>query len=797
VVSTLNKKIIRDMRDHWAQFLAITMVILCGVSSLAAMKGASQSLRGTRDTYYAGYGMADMWTYVERAPQNAVAKVRALPSVLRARGRIEFDVSVDAPDSKRSVTARIVSVPAPNDDEGKAPRTGLLDLCMSEGRYFVGDEQPEVIVERQFAEANGLRPGVTFKATLNDRKTELRVVGIAQSPEFIYTIRGLASYIPDPKSFGILWMSEKFAEKAFNFEGAANRVVLTLSRGANKDAVKKALEQILSPYGYITTLTQDEHISSKMLGDEIEQGAKQAEIMPTIFLSVAALVLAIMMTRMVRNQRTQMGVLMAMGYTKARIVAHYLSISLIVGISGAAGGLALGFAFAGEMTKLYKDFFSFPSLAVIVPANVVTEGFLIGAVFSTAGGLFAVSSLLRMAPAEALRPETPSSAAKVLLEHFRGFWRALPFPWKMILRYIGRHKIRVCLAILGIALATSIVMSAFIASDSMNYVQEHQFTLVQKEDIKVDFFEARDARSSLDLAHLEGVKRSEPILEVYAEVSNGWRKKNITITGMDGNADLRRILARDGKRLSIPRSGLLLERRAAELLGVGIGDSVTVKALLHKMDEKRVVITGLVEQHLGLNAYMQLDELSRLVGERRVASGVLLEAFIAEIPGIEKKLKDVPAVVSSEPKAVQQQMVYDAFLKSKNIMFGMMMFFAAVISFAVIYTMTTIAIDERSRELASLRVIGLTVDEVAAILFNENFMVSMLGIAAGLVLGVLESILMMAAFETDMYRFPSVIKPYTYVVTILIVFAFVMFSNWVCYNRIRNLSMVEVMKTRE
>ncbi len=180
MVSILTKKMFRDLVEYWPQFLAITLVILCGIAALGTTRGSVKSLKASRDSYYRRYGMADLWVYVEKAPDSAVRKFGKLDGISRIRGRIVFDIPVDIAEGEETITGRIVSMPNPRDSSGEAPQTGLLDIHIEKGSYFTSSNKAQVIINAKFAEARSLSVGSEFQATLNDSKERLKVVGIAR-----------------------------------------------------------------------------------------------------------------------------------------------------------------------------------------------------------------------------------------------------------------------------------------------------------------------------------------------------------------------------------------------------------------------------------------------------------------------------------------------------------------------------------------------------------------------------------------------------------------------------------------
>ncbi|MFH1422171.1 MAG: FtsX-like permease family protein, partial [Planctomycetota bacterium] len=522
-----------------------------------------------------------------------------------------------------------------------------------------------------------------------------------------------------------------------------------------------------------------------------------AQVLPTIFLGIAAAIIIITLSRLVKNQRIEIGTLMALGYSKLRIALHYISFAVVVGTIGSFIGISLGYYFAGLVAEIYKDFYSFPLLVVEVQPEVILYSFGFGLIFAVAGGLIAVRNVLNLTPAVALRAKPPSKGKRIFLERIGFIWQILSYRWKMIVRNLWRHKIRAFLAVFGIALSTMILLFGFVVSDAMDYLMEHQFRRVQCEDVKVYFSSERDVSSARELAHLREVKRAEPVLEVPVEIRNGWRKKSLSITGIEKNGELHRVLDVGSRRVRVPEKGVLLEKRIADFLGVKVGDTVKVKPLIGRKKEKELIVSSVTEGYLGLSAYMEIGTLSWLLGERKVATSALLSIDKEQAHSLEKKLKDYPAVASIQPKESLIKAFDDTLKSAMYIAVIQLLIFAGLISFSIIFTMTSVSIAERERELASLRVIGLSVSEVAAIVFNENFFLALTGIVIGLPLSAAAGRMIIGFYDTDMYRFPSAIEPESYFITAVVAFIFVMLSNWFCYKKISKLDMVGVLKTRE
>jgi len=789
--STLNRKLLRDLWKHKGQALAVTAVILCGIGDYVCVSSAYRNLKLTRDAYYREYRLADFWIPLERAPKSAVFKVEAIPGVLRARGRIVKDVNLDVAGSDDPRIGRLVSMP-------DKPQTILNDFCLVKGRYFSSDALDEVILSDRFAVANHLRVGDRIRATINNRKETLRIVGTALSPEYVYMIRSGQEFIPNAGGFGVLFVKETFAEMILDMRDACNEIVGAVDDPERLDSIFDRAKETLEPYGVLATIKQHDQVSNRFLSDEIRGLGVAAKIDPSIFLGIAALILMLMLGRMVKRERTEIGVLKAYGYTDLAIMGHYLKFASLVAVAGWLGGVVLGHWLGRWVIAMYQQFYQFPILRYRFYGDVLGLSLLIALAGGWAGASVAAFRVLRISPAESMRPEAPRLGGAILLERISWFWRRASFSWKMILRNMARYKIRAGVTIFGVAMATAILMIGRFATDSMDRLMTHQFRDVQRQDMKVTFVTERGQEAIGDLAHLDHVRRVEPLFEYPFEVHAGWRKKELLITGMRPDTQMFRLLDTEGRPIQLTEGGLVLTERTARELGLRAGDSVVLKPMIGKVKKERIVVVRApVRQYLGMGAYMDLDALSRLMDEHLAVNAALLRVDRGSERAVTHRLKDTPAISGVEIKENALISFQQTLAASMAIMNAILLTFAGVIAFAIIYNATSITITERSRELTSLRVLGFDLDEVGAIVFRENWLLSAAGVAVGVPFGLGLCRLLIAAYETDLYRLPFHVRNRTFVLTAVSIAVFVFLANWTARRRLANLDMVEVLKQRE
>lgn len=791
VIRTLHKKLLRTVMRTRGQSLAVVMVVACGIACYICMNTTYLNLKLTRDTYYAEHRLADFEIMLERAPNSALFKVEEIPGVRQARGRMVEDVSVDIQGISEARIGRIISMPSPR-------RPVMNDLQVLAGRYFEPGAQDEVILSQKFAESNALAIGDRIEATIKQKKHSLRIIGLGLSPEYVYMIRNAQEMLPAPEKFGIMWVPEDFAESALDMKEACNNIVGRVDDPAQLDEILDRAKKVLDPYGVFAKVKGEDQISSRYLADEIQGLAVSATIMPTIFLGIAAMILLVVLNRLVRTERPFIGLLKAYGYSHATVALHYIQYALILGIVGCVLGFGLGQWLASGMIKIYVEFYQFPVLLSRVHPEVLARAMAIAMAAATVGALMAALRAARIQPAEAMRPEPPRSARRIWLERYQALWGCFNFTGKMIVRNISRNRFRAGLTIFGTMVSTGLLISGFFGMDAMYFAIDFQYRDVHREDVKVAFQTERGKDTYFELKQLDHVRYVEPLLEYPFEMASEWRNKDILIVGIPEDAELFRLKTFAGEDVPIPESGLVVSDKLARILGVGPGDRVTVKPLVGRV-KKTVALTvrKVTQQFLGMNAYMDHEALSRILDEPFVMSSALLRIDAGAEDALSRDLKDVAGIASVSYSKDAYQALLDTLAASMNISNMIMIAFAGVISISIIYNVTAVALAERQRELASLRVLGLSPAEVGSILYCENFFLGVLGVILGVPFGITLSMWLVQAYDTELYRIPFHIETRTYIFSVVFVLTFVLLANLTVRRKIHSLDLVEALKAHE
>ena len=787
-MTALNRKLIRDVFHLRGQLVAAALVVMCGVASYVTMRSAYNSLLTTQQAYYNEYRFADLFARLKRAPEGLADRIRGIPGVSAINTRVVVGVTLDVPGLNEPATGLLVSLP-------ERRRPVLNDIFLRKGRYFEPGRKDEILVSEAFAVANNLDLGAKIGAVINGTWKEFTVVGIALSPEYVYEI-GAAAMLPDNRRFGVLWADRETLAAAFNMRGAFNDLALTLAHGADEKEVIARLDVLLQPYGGVGAFGRSEQTSHVFLTSELDQLETTGTIIPAIFLGVAAFLLNIVLSRLVRTQRDQIAVLKAFGYGNVSIGLHYLGMAMVAVLAGGLAGIVLGMWAGSAITEVYAQFYRFPLIRYVAGPSALSASVLISGGAALLGALSAVRAAIKLPPAEAMRPESPARFRPGLLERL-GFQRFLSTSSRMIFRSLERNPLKAFLSTLGIALSVAILIIGRYTSDAIDTLMNFQFEGPQREDATVIFNNPLSSRAEFDLLALPGVLYAEPFRTVPAELSFGHRSKRAAITGFRPGSRLRRVMDMDGVVHSVPRSGLLMTRQLGEILGAAPGDTLRLEVLEGKRPQRQIVIAGFIDEFAGLNAYMEMDALAGLLAEGGELSGAYLMIDRGREDDFNRALKETPAVAGAMFRRAALESFNRTVAESQGISRGVMIFFACVIAVGVLYNSARISLSERGRELASLRVLGFRKGEVAFYLLGEQGVLVLLALPLGYLLGYAMVIAMVKGFESELFRFPMVISPQTLAFASLVVLGAALFSALLVRRRIFNLDLIEVLKTRE
>mgnify|MGYP001765288741 CR=1 FL=1 len=418
-----------------------------------------------------------------------------------------------------------------------------------------------------------------------------------------------------------------------------------------------------------------------------------------------------------------------------------MKLVLAVAFIGVAGGVALGAWFGQGLAGVYMELYRFPYLDYVLNPGVLAIALGVAGFAAGSGTLLAVGRAVRLPPAEGMRPETPLVYRATLLERL-GLQRLLNQPSRMILRHIERRPLKSLLTVFGIACAGGLMMVGNYQRGAIDFMVDIQFRQAAREDLAVGFVEPTSGRALFELAQLPGVRQVEGFRDVAANLRFGQYHYRSAVYGIQPDGILHRSLDRNLRPVQVPPGGIVLtDHLANNILRVQIGDVLTVEVLEGRRQVLRVPVLGITKQYLGVSAYMRQEDLNTLLREGEVVSGAYLGHEAEAATDLYQRLHDRPRVLGMVAHAAAIRSFYDT-LGEFVLFFNMVAtLLAGTIAFGVVYNSARIALSERGRELASLRVLGFTHGEIAYILLGELALLTLAAIPLGFLVVILGSLL--------------------------------------------------------
>jgi len=788
VVSPLDRKLLRDLFRLKGQLLTIALVVACGIAAFVSLKGNWVSLRLAKTAYYERYRFADVFAHLERGSEALVARLEAIEGVARVHTRVVEGVMLPLDGMPEPIKGQVISIEVGD----KAP---LCDIHLRDGRKPRAGRSDEAVLLQSFADAHSYTLGTVLPVVINGKQRSVRVVGLAMSPEYILAMSA-GDISPDPGRFAVLWMDRAAVAAAYQMEGAFNDVVLRLQPGASKDAVLGAVDRVLKPYGGLGAIGRDKQLSNYTIESEMTQLQSMSSVVPVIFLAVAALLLNIVLSRMVSMQRPEIATLKAVGYSDWQVGVHFLKMVLAIGLSGAVVGVLLGAYLGNAMLGLYGQFFKFPNLVFRLDLRASLTAVAISFGAAAIGAFGAVRNVMKLPPAEAMRPAPPARYRRSIVD-LLGIGKLLGPAVRMIIRELERRPLRAVASAFAIAASVGLTVVGGWYVDGMDLIIETQFHEVMREDLLVAFSQSRPERAVRDLSHLPGVLHAEGLRAVPVRFRSGHHFRDGTIWGYPADSELRTVRDKYGVVAKLPPDGVVLTEMLGTILGIGVGDRIEVEVRDGDRRTRNVTVTGLVDESFGLQGHMQLGALRNWLREERVVSMGLLRIDPSVASGIDERLKKMPYVAS----VTRRRDILDRFRDQSA---GMIMTFATIITLfaaticvGVVYNNARVALSLRARDLASLRVLGFTRAEISAILLGEMAIQVLVALPLGLLIGNLMVHGLASTIDPETYRLPIVLSSRTYAFATVVVLGASALSALLVRRKLDKLDLIAVLKTRE
>lgn len=782
----LKKKMIRGIMEHKVSYGACMLVIAIGISMYVSFTLVLLNLQDSKETFYREQNFADAFVVLEGMPQSKVEELSDIEGIEDIQGRIVKDVRVLS--LGESTYVRFIS-------KDRKYQRMISDFEIIDGTPLE-ENLDGIIVDNKFFDANNLEMGDSIEVAVEGKKKELVIQAIGRNPEYIYAMRKSSQIFPEPAKFGIGFIDREEMENLFDLKGLSNEIVFTIEEGYDFEKIKAKLEPRLKKYGLKSLYERKYQRSHVLITEEINGLKSMTGTVPVLFLIVASMVLYIMLRRMVEHERGQIGILKSLGYTKNEIMVHYISYALIVGVLGGILGGIAGTYLSYLFTDIYIEYFNMPKLQGSISVKYMAISIMIASSFSIFAGYQGCKVVLNLSPATALRPKAPYIGKKLAVEKARAIWKMFTVQGKMSVRNIFRNKGRSFFISFGVMFTTSLLVLSLSMRDLSVEMLLGRFKDVETYDVKISIDKYVDSKTAKEeVLNSDGIVTVETMAEIPVTLKYKWRKKDLMLLGIEENSTLYHILDEYKNEIAIPNTGIIISERASKLLQASEGDVIRVDSI-YLDDEAEVAVRKVVPQSLGLNGYMSMKQINGIFESRNVSNAVIIKMDEENIADLKEKYKEVSFISGVEDTGEMLESL-TKLLETNMFMMVMLSMFGFVTNFAVIYNSAIITLSERNREMASMRVLGMTQREVLQIISFEQWSLGCIGIIMGMPMAKMMMVGMANSIDNDIYTMPTNVSVKAMITGVL----FSIFSIWVGQRmasfKIKKLDMVEVLKERE
>jgi putative ABC transport system permease protein len=788
MITTLDRKLLRDIGGMKGQVLVVSLVMACGVAMMIVSQSVILSLERTRDAYYQHYRMPDVFGVVSSAPLSLRNRLSHIHGVATVELRVVKNALLDMEGVQEPVRARLVSLP-------EAGKHGLNQIYLRRGRLPQAGAQREAVVSEAFAQAHGLQIGDRITAILNGHRDHLDICGIGLSPEFVFEAAP-GQTLPDNRHYGVFWLHYHALAAAFNLDGAFNDFCMDLSPGTDPQEVIEVVDQMLFTYGAPGAYALSDHPSSKRLGDELRIVRALALAYPLVFLCVAAFMVNSVTSRLVRLQREQIAQLKALGYTSWQVGRHYLNYALVIVVVGTALGIFAGWRLGHIMLAVYTQLFHFPELQFLLDQRAMVMALLVSVAAAVLGVAWAVWLAVKLSPAEAMRPEPPADFKPSLLERL-GLTRGAGLVFRMALRNIERRPVQAWFTVLGLALATGLLVLPGALADSVDQLLTYQWNDHYRQNVMIHLRAPASRNTQHDLEHMPGVGLVEPVRGFPARVSHAHHERRLYILGLARNSKLIHPRDTEGRALALPTEGLVISQKLGEVLGVKVGDSIQVQTLEGRCESLEVKVRGFMADFYGMAVYMDIDAVRHLLRESEAMTSAMMSVDSSRWDDFMREVKTQPKIEFAGVKKNELAAFRASTGQSIGMLRQLFLWLAVIVAFGVVYNSARIALSERGRDLATLRVVGLTKREVAGVLLGELTLLVLVALPLGLVFGSVLASYVISAVSNETVRLPHYISSITYANSVLVVLTAAAASFALVAIMLNKLDLVSVLKARE
>lgn len=755
----LKRKLFRTAWKYKSQFISMIIMIAIGVGVFLGFNIEWKSIEADTDAFFEETDYADYRLYSDIGfSEEDVEAVQEIDGVDAATRYLSVNVSLE--DTKKTVALNV------------SENYTVSTMLIMEGAEYDEDSDGIWLSDR-FAKENGIELGDTLTATYVGIEISGEVVGLVKSGEMMICVADENQLMPDYESFGFAYISPEKLEKVL---GGAFYPQINVTSDMEKEELEEAVKEALGQT--ILVLSKEEHTAYAGAKSEAEEGKTMGSILPVLFLAIAVLTMITTMHRIAANEKVQIGTLKALGFRDKRILCHYTSYGFVIGLIGTILGVLLGYGIAAVVISpngMMSTYFDIPDWSLVMPVFCIPV-IVFTVALLTAISYLSVKKMLKGTAADALRPYTPKAMKKSVLEKLF-FWNRLSFGTKWNVRDVMRHKSRSAMTLVGVIGCMLLLVGGLGMKDTME-----GFMKLLDEDIS----------NYVTRINLADTAENSEIKELAERVNGDWvanagisyEGKTVTMEVYHSEYQKIRFVDEDNELLELSDEGVYLCLRLADT--AKIGDMIEFSP--YGSDKTYTVRVAGYLRSLMTESIVMTDTYADSIGIEYHIGSVFTDEEVEEI-------ENSSLIADKQDKKTIME-TYDSFMEIMDFMVLIFVLAAVILGIVVLYNLGIMSYVERSRELATLKVLGFRDKHIGKLLISQNVWLTVIGVLVGLPAGVGVLYVLITSLVSE-YELKLTMGVLTYSVSILVTFGVSMAVGFMVARKNRQIDMVEALKGAE
>lgn len=773
VMGKLHVKLWRDLKQSAGQFMAFALVIAVGAFFYTGLVTLSDHLSSYSKQYLETHNLSDLNVYYNQISKQEAAALSGIPGVKKIEGRYSIQAA-EAFDSYKAIVS-LHSIPADNTINTPAVLEGRLP-----------SKQGEVLLDSHYANAHHYRTGDRMTIRVNNQDLTFTIVGLGENVE-----HAKKNDIQDHQKHGFAYVAEASVPEIAGSD-IYNEILVDAEDGYDVDQLGRIIEEKSRNLPYVSQLSKERSFSYAQLKATIHNNGLMSKVIPLVLFLIEAIILFLTMSRMIDSQRNQVGIMKALGVKNRSIMLHYMGFPVIVGIVGSILGYSIAaFVFVPIVKASNANSYSLPGIEFPLSPFSIVPPIVISSVFGMISCYLSGRKIVKERAAQVLRPKPPKTMKKIFMERFPGIWSRLPYSYKLILRNIFLNKQKSLASSIGVAVSTILLITAFGTQMSLQKVAD-QIGEVYTYDLKIGY------KTGVDVQKLQlpsGLKNSHVLstLPVDFLKDNQAEKADLVVTGAENNGI--HFFDTQDNRVLLENGGVLVPKSYADKYHISEGDPIRFAFTAPELRNQTVTMKVLhITNQYSNPSFFVTPEYLESFGLRYSPSALMVATDnAAELSAIRSFFEQDPQVESvTDQSDLKKSAEY--MMKQNNFMFVMFIICAVILSFGAIYTISSINIYERNRELATLKVLGYPKTKINGLIFFENIAVTAFAVvlalpASGYVFGTI-----VQALSSSHQQIPDRLPPAVILFSVLLALVLTATSSLLLRRKVAGINMIESLK---